>query len=378
MSPLPAPRLGERLVVRDRPLDFGFWPLGRTTRRYGLQVPLYCGDPWPLLSETIRTGCPPAQRLAAVAFLDQAKDLYSAAANRPVSAAKPLILYYCYLNLAKAFILTTGQRKVLDKAQHGLSEQLGPGLQELTDAYLDAYPSTSAKINVFHEFLKAVSGSGLGQVASLPVPQLLPQVVPGHRLWVAASGKRERFLGVERVTFMRDAKAKKIWLRLHVYSDNLAIVGLTHAKLLSQTDLAGSWKEVRCSDSSDGRRLVCFEQVAGLPYTSRAPDEVPNLIAAARPRLWATALMYSPWRRYYLYASPVAEQQTVLPQLASVYALTYYFGSIARYRPHHFQRIMDGPYGPWLQTFLNEQPTQFLFLLASDIVRRDLLKAAIA
>ena len=379
MPLLPTPRDGERLVIRNRSLYFGFWPLRRTTRRYGLQVPLYCGDPWPVASERIRAICHAAQRPAAAAFVDQARELYFAAANRPVTAATPLILYYCYLNLAKAFILAIDQRRVLDKAQHGLSEQLGPGRTELTDAYLDAFPSRGAKVNVFSEFVRAVAGEGLGHQVRLPLLQLLPQVVPVHRLWVAASGvNSERFLGVERVAFMQDKSVKQIWLLIEVFADSLAVLGLSHAEFLDRAGLVNSWREVRCSDSLGGRRLVRFEQLVGLTYGSRPTDEVPNLVATARSKLWAAATMYAPWRRYYLYAAPAAEQAAVLPQLASIYAITYYLGSIARYRPHHFQRILEGPYGPWLQAFLNEQPTQFLFLLTSDIAKRDLLKAAIA
>lgn len=379
MPPLPTPRHGERLRVRGRALDFGFWTMGRTTRRYGLQAPLYCSDPWPLVAARIRTGCPPLQRAAATACLDQARDLYAAAVTRPVSAAKPLILYYCYLNLAKAYVLTLDQRRVLDRAQHGLSERLGPGQVELTDAYLDAYPSTGAKVNMFHEFMRAVSGSGLPAVTQYDLPRLLPQVVPGHRLWTTASdANKERFLGVERVEFMQDKRARQIWLRLLVFADGLATLNLNHAAFLDQSGLAPTWREVKCSDAIAGRKLVCFEQVTGHDYSSRPSDEVPNLVSSARSRLWATALMYAPWRRYYLYAAPPTDRATVLPQLAAIYVVTYYLGSIARYRPHHFQSILEGPYGPWMQSFLNEQPTQFLFLLASDIARQDLLKAAIA
>jgi len=376
---LPTPRQGEHLVIRRRPIDFGFWPMGRTTRRYGLQVPLYCGDPWPVASERIRAICPSAQRPAARAFVDQARDLYFSAANRPVTAATPLILYYCYLNLIKAFILAIDQRRVLDRAKHGLSEQLGPGQAGLTNAFLDAFPSTGATVNVFHEFVRALDGVGLSKRVQLPLPQLLPQVVAVHRLWVAAPGaNEERFLGVERIAFVQDKAAKEIWLRLHVFADSLAVLGLTHAKFLDQAGLATSWREVRCSDSLGGRRLVCFEQASGLAYCSRPADEVANLVATVRPRLWAAATMYAPWRRYYLYAAPAAEQASVLPQLASIYAITYYLGSVARYRPHHFQSILEGPYEPWVRAFLGQQPTQFLFLLTSDIARRDLLKAAIA
>jgi YaaC-like Protein len=379
LSPLPTARQGQQLQVKKRPIEFGYWPMGRTTRRYGLQSPVYCSDPWPVLHQRIRTECPAQQRDAALAFLDQGRSLYAAAVDRPLSAARPLILYYCYLNLAKALILTRDQRRVLDRAQHGLSEQVDPGNVELVDSYLDAFPSTKSKVNVFHEFLRAVSGEGLSEQIQLRLPHLLPQVIAGHRLWVSASAtNRERFIAVERFNLMHDARAKEIWIRLNIFADGLGLLGLTHAELLQRAGLDASFAEVRCGETLNGRKLVCLEQKIGRRYKSRPSDEVANLVSDVRPHLWATALMYTPYRRYYLYASPSLEQYALLPQAGAVYAITYFLGSIARYRPHHIQKIMEGSYGPWLHSFLTEQPSQFLFLLASDIARQDLLKAAIA
>lgn len=94
-----------------------------------------------------------------------------------------------------------------------------------------------------------------------------------------------------------------------------------------------------------------------------------------RPHIWSAATTIRPFRRYYLYASPVAEHAHLLPQALSIYAITFYLGSITRYRPQHFAKILLGDFGEFVQEFLSSQPSQFVYLMASDFARRDVAKA---
>lgn len=105
--------------------------------------------------------------------------------------------------------------------------------------------------------------------------------------------------------------------------------------------------------------------------------EVFKLADELRPLLWEAVSSSPPYRRYYLYHCPTAEATLVLPQLASIYATMYFLSSITRYRPHHFHRLLDGAYGPFIESFLNDQPQQFLFLMASSFNERDVTKAAL-
>jgi len=70
MARLPAARVGRRVEVKGRPLAFSYWPMYRTTRRYGLQAHVYATSPWALMETSIKTRRP-AQQLEAIAFLNQ-------------------------------------------------------------------------------------------------------------------------------------------------------------------------------------------------------------------------------------------------------------------------------------------------------------------
>jgi hypothetical protein len=57
--------------------------------------------------------------------------------------------------------------------------------------------------------------------------------------------------------------------------------------------------------------------------------------------------------------------------------MAVYLGSIVRYRPHHFDRILASQYGPFIEAFLNDQPTQFIYLMASEFAEKEVTRAAI-
>lgn len=383
MPVLPQPRNGDVLRIKDRPLEFSFWPVERTTRRYGLGTRVFATDPWTVVRRSAEKRCLAATRDAAFALIEQAEDYYRAAESG-VKAAKPLLLYYCFMNLAKAFILTCRQHADVNNAQHGVAEKLNAVANptELTDAYLDAYPSPNARgqLQNFSELLQAISGTGVtANPQRYDLTQLMPQVVPGHRLWVQGAGQRikERFLSVERVEFRHDSAAKHIWVRLYLIADDLRRIDITHGDALARTRVGNVLQDVACNESINNRPLVCFEQTAPTSYTGRPSDEIPQVVAGLRHLLWRTVLITPPYRKYYLYAAPVAEHPQVLPQILSIYAITFYLGSIVRYRPHHFDRILQGDYGPFIEAFLNDQPTQFIYLMASEFAEKEVTKAAI-
>jgi hypothetical protein len=361
----------------------------RTTRRYGLGTRVFATDPWTVIRRSTERRCTAATKSASFALLEQSEDFYRAAQSG-VKAAKPLLMYYCMMNLAKAFVLCTRQRAEVNNAMHGLSEKLDPAPndRELVNAWLEAHrtpaagpaPPAGQKINVFDELLFAVSGAHIpANSYRYDLLLLLPQIVPGHRLWVEGKGggEDERFVSIEFIDFMQDAAAKQIWLRIYVFADDLKRINIGLADFLSRSRVNSDFHAVAVTRAVGNRDLLCLEQVNTVAYNHRPSDVVPALVAAVRHRLWRTVLSSPPYRKYYLYPAPAAEHARVVPQILSIYALTYYLGSIVRYRPHHFDRILEGPFGPFIEAFLNDQPTQFLYLMASEFAEKEVTKAAI-
>lgn len=373
-------RRGKRILVLQRPLPFSFWPMYRTTRRFGLQSTVFALDPWTIIRASIGRRCPTGSQQEALSSLEQAQDFFKAATTTGIIASRPLLLYYCFMNLAKAFALTVQQQSSFDQAQHGLAARLRPPNKELENAYLQSYKSPNTRtgdLNLFDEFMEAVTGSGLAGDKNFDLPTLLPQVVPGHRLWSEAMDVPERFIALHDIRFNEDSANKEIWLSIDIFADDLTRLGVTHTQLLSEARLSGKFREVQTKANVKGRKLIRFEQIRQRSYTHRSSDEVPRLVADLKPMLWTIVASVQPYRRYYVYLAPAAEHVQVLPQLLSIYAISYYLGSITRYRPHHFDVIVRSPMGPRIEEFISSQPLQFLYLMASEFAEQEVTRPSI-
>lgn len=376
---LPQPRNGNRLEVKKRPVPFSFWPSRRGRRHFALQSLLFALDPWVIIQRSIAKDCQKPRRSEALACLEQARDFYYSATQAGIVAARPLTLYYSFMNLAKAFCLTHGATQTFDQSQHGLAERRRQGTQELTGAYLEAYPTPNGRgqPNNFAEFMSVLANIPLAVQTNYDLPYLIPQILPGHRQWALAAKRSERFIAVHDIEFWHDHTTRQMWLRFYFVSSDLTRLGITHQRLLAESNLAGRFREVNCTLLHNGQSLLCFEQIAPHTYQDYPADELHLLVSQVKNDLWVTVATIQPYRRYYVYLSPIAERPSVLPQLLSIYAITYYLGSITRYRPHHYDAIVKGIFGPRVEEFVAGQPLQFLYLMASEFAKQDVTKPSI-
>ncbi|MDG9884143.1 YaaC family protein [Pseudomonas sp. GD04058] len=372
-------RQGVRIEARKRKVDFSFWPTVHAHKnRYRIQSTLFALDPWLIIEGSINKTCPAAAKDEATACLKQAKDFFQAANQAGTLESRPLSLYYSYMNMVKAFCLTRGTQTTFDKAQHGLSERLPNQGVELIDAYLAAFTSPNKKneLQNFDEFLKAVTGTGMPADFSYEITKLLPQTVSGHRLWCSASNADERMFPIEEIQYWKDAAGKNIWLRIIIANENLTRHGMSRSKLLRDSGLAPDFKIVSQDPVTD-KVSTTLEMKSPIPITGYASDKIHELSKFIKDRVWSVVSTVPPYRKYYLYACPQLEIDHVLPQLLSIYAISYYLGSITRYRPHQLPRISKDVYGPLIQDFITGQPMQFLYLMASEFAEQDVAKPAI-
>lgn len=370
------PRPGAVLQVKDRDLPFSFFPVTRGTRRYGLHDAIFAGSPWAVMRGAIaRDVTHPEQRAEALAFLEQAEDFYGAATTRV--SANPLLLYYAFLNLGKALVRVRGFGGSLDQAVHGLSERMrAGGRNELADSELVVPQPFNNRTSVFSELIVRLGFAAPANGTVYSVVHLLPQIVVGHRLWRNASRThKERFVALDEINFMVNEAQKQIWLRMHLQRGDLSRYDITRKRLLDETQLTGKFHEVQAARPDE----VCLESINAVTYAGRPTDDVMQLVDAIRPDLWqlVTTAPRSLYRRYYLYLIPQSEATARLPQIASLWALFYYFGSIVRYRPHLFDRLLTSEYGPFISEFVSSQSEQLLYLLASEMERRVIARPAI-
>ncbi len=380
MPRLPQMRAGTELKARSRTAPFSFFPTSGAHPRPGVQSLLFAVDPWLIIRRAVEeAGLNADERREAMSYLAQAEDFYRSAQGSQIGAAKPLQLYYAYLNLTKTLVITRRQQSTLSNVQHGISESLATGGNEFSDAQLTFFhsPNTRNQLQAYDELVQSLQAQRLPNSHALPLSTLLPQILPGHRLWASAADKPERFIATQSIGYFESITRKKVWLRVYVFAEDVRRLSLTQDEVLTRSGLTPDFKKVRCDKEVAGRKLICFEQKVADDYTRHGVDQTEGLSAEIKDRLWVTVASTPPYRRYYLYLCPSSERQHLVPQLGSIYALTYYLGSITRYRPTVYQDILDGEFGPRIAEFVSSQTAQFVYLMASEFVRREVSRPSI-
>ena len=228
---------------------------------------------------------------------------------------------------------------------------------------------------VFGELLQALGEGFPAAGQDWRASELMAQVVVGHRLWREATGGGERFVPIDDIAFFQNKEKKMIWLQLRVKKETLRRHGITQKRFHSESGLVPGFRRVR--DRHDDTSFLCYEQVNPVTYTHRPTENVMDVVAYVRPRMWriVSALPGESYRKYYLYLAP--PESLRVSQLASMWALLFYLGSIVRYRPHRFADVLAGPYGPFVDEFISAQPSQLLYMFASEMSQHEIANPAI-
>lgn len=376
---LPPVRDGTKLLVRGKRVPFTYWPTYPGTTREGLQWTIFASDPWFLIETSLANLTPTAQEQAR-AFLTQARDFFRAATDSHISAAKPLLLYYSFLNLAKCYVVKRQNAPITAKIQHGLSEKLPttPGaihgdvhVQRDKDA-VSAFAMFSAALGAPLPAINAPNSA-----AALRSQDFLSQILVGHRLWCRADNNRkERFISLRTVRYRYNYDDQMVWVAADVFRDDLTRFGYSQKDVADAFGTTVPFRNVASDQEINGRALIKYEMVNTIGYPNRPSESLAVLSQALKPHLWRSVTMDHPFRKYYVYIPTAA--QILLHQLQSIYIATYYFGSITRYKPVSFSSILESSIGPFVNEFFTNQPAQFLYLMASEFVEQEVTRAAIA
>ncbi|TXC71335.1 hypothetical protein FSB78_10560 [Sphingomonas ginsenosidivorax] len=369
-------RDGSALSAQGRKLDFSFWPIRASATINVPSTRLFSLDPWAIIRQSIESECEPARLPEALACLGQASAFFEVGTSQGNEAARPLALYYSYLNLMKAYCLTRGGVATFERSLHGLWEEhaAGHGVENAVLSTVKPGRPFATDLKVFERIAMTLPGQSPALAGKYRLASVVPQILSGHRLWAEAADETERFFIVRDIAFRHHPASGDVWLRIDMLREDLSRFGIEPQDMLSRAGLAGTFRQVRC----DRPKRVRFEQITPRrPVDGDPLPELQHLIDALRPSLWMTVTVIPPYRRYYLYLSPSTEADQRLPQLLSMYAMTYWLGSITRYRPHHFDELLRGNYGPRIRDFVTGQPLQFLYLMASEISRRDVARPSI-
>ena len=366
----PVYRPGDPLKIDRETVFYGRNILLQTKTGFEVQHRLFVIDPWAMVAEGIHRALRPGRsRDIANSFQRQAEDYFDAATIGRDPSVRPVLLYYAFLNLSKSFAVARGNTHLEGRSYHGIRSTSHP--KDIARSVITFETSSPGRPGIFQALLQQFDGNPGIMTSDLRLKYVLPQILPGHRLWCYATKKVERFVSIEHFQIRHSVLSKEIWLNILLRKNDLDRLGMSEQRVLIQSGLAGEFEAISLGD------LICLQQKSTERYSTDPAEGLTRILRKVRNSIWETVKIVSPYRKSYIYCCPPSEQSARLPQMMSIYVFMFFLGSITRYFPLHFEDILDSKYGPFVETFISESPTQFLYLMASEVLGREVSKPAI-
>lgn len=314
------------------------------------------------MEHAVETQLSAAKEPVALAYIAQARDFYEGAQN-PRLGSKPLLYYYAFLNLAKAALVTRGVN-LPAAAVHGISD---PRANVRTRLRLEGQRITAASCaanhsQIFPEFVRLLGGNGASQ-RSFRVVDLLGQVPVIHRTFTQVTDSTPTFLPMKSIKVLRSGTS--VWARVVLDKGDRDIQQVLPS-LRSRRAFRTAFHQVASESSEE----LWFETQPEIGH-AKAIDPAIARLAATVTAIGTGSILTRYGYRHYLSS---IEPRLQLPDLAASYAVAFYFGSVVRYKPDAFAKIVSGGYAWVVQEFFASAPSQFLYGLASFLAGVDVIR----
>jgi YaaC-like Protein len=215
---------------------------------------------------------------------------------------------------------------------------------------------------IFPEFLKI-----LGYRGALPrfcrVIDLLHVVPSIHRTFTQVVASSPIFVPVER--FELRYRRGSVWLRMCLVRTDKDV-----REALPATRSRRAYIFAFSQVESGRDRELWFETLPVRAHTRGIDNAIGQLAARVRGG-GVAAILTSQGYRFYLVDTPPS---LFVPYLAAMYGVIFYLGSITRYKPDVFDKIISGKESWIVEEFLASLPTQFLYGLASELAGVDVVR----
>ncbi|MBI1847238.1 MAG: hypothetical protein HY294_05300 [Candidatus Rokubacteria bacterium] len=319
-------------------------------------------DPWAFLSHLAVTRLDKRNEDIANAYISQGNDFFEAAQN-PRFHSRPLLYYYAFLNVVKAALLI--RRVPLPPlARHGINDPRANSRQRLRFAgqTVNIQNVAADHSEIFPEFVRML-GHPAALSRSLRVIDLLRFVPSIHRTFTQVVASPPIFVPVAR--FEIRYRRGWMWARLRMTRTDRDV-----HDALPGARVRRAFTYVFSQVESERNHELWFETTTFRAQTRGTDNTIAQLAALIRG-CGIAAVLTAEGYRFYLVDAP---RRLFVPYLAAMYAIIFYLGSITRYKPDVFDKIISGKQSWIIEEFLAALPTQFLFGLASELAGVDVVR----
>jgi hypothetical protein len=355
---------GTPMKVREARIPFSLYPTEYAGQNF---VPLQ--EPWSYAEYHIKNDYANSDRERhGLAYLSQAKSFYETAKVASRDSA-PLLWYYCFLNLSKALLAKTESLDDLSDAMHGIGDpaENKNGYLSLNKQSIKANGTIGAgRYQIFSNLCNLLGRPLPAGPNLISLKSLLRQVLGIHRAFTKAFTENSHFIKLREPQFMEHnlptGKGGELWMRFFLLKEDFNET-VKFEELWNQSKPV--FTPVTPGDVGEKMSAHCFESTH-LTFNRWGADILSNLRKAISPRI-RTLVLPKGYLYYVMY-----ERDDVLPQPAVLYAIMFYLGSIVRYRPYDFDKLVTKKYQWVIDEFLQIAPKQFVILMINEITQSEI------
>lgn len=287
---------------------------------------------------------------------EQAKYFYQAAEVAPVKS-QPLLFYYSFLNLAKAYLCIVQGMSPDNEYMHGISTSVNRHTSIQTAEVTVKPLLDSGRASVAHLLLSSFGDQiSFMTATTLSIKECLASCIGIHRTFCETYNEQETFVR------LIDPKCYREGKRLEFVATLKKCDAATVAILISQG------MDVR---SVEGK-YEFHQELVKPGYNIRKQDwiDLSSVLLSKGLRAYTDGNEY---RMYLPLSAKVPVSSTSV-----IYAVMFFLGSVTRYHPYFFDSLMDEKEQWLISEFLNTQPRQFLYYLISYMVGKPIYRSRTA
>lgn len=287
-------------------------------------------------------------------LLEQAKYFFESAEIAPIKS-QPLLYYYSFLNLAKIVI---AMEKDYDESKvyyHGIRTKV-TSTTTFFDANVELLELNPRVISVANEFCKIMGDNFSAYPYSIKFADSLKACVAIHRTYCETFGDSEEYFRLDDVKLEKEGH--ELIFSGKVHNANRRV-------LTSLTNLHYPVTE------ENGEYI--FKAIQTMPHYNVTRKEYYNLSSKLKSYgLWS--YLENEGTRTYLSTSTTMR----FSMESMIYVSMFFLGSITRYHPYLFDKILNEEQVWIVSEFLKTLPRQFLYLVASKVTGMNVLKSRTA
>jgi hypothetical protein len=325
---------------------------------------MLASNPWRCMELALK-----AKRLVeARAFLSQARDFYAASEDAGATS-RPLLMYYAFLNLAKTLIKTRNANIDLSGAFHGVRESSSNRQAQrfrLTSQSVEVEHPRNNRVHILNEFASVIGWGSLASGHKYGVCDLLSQIPGIHRAYTHIRGQSEHLHPIADAQFRFDQPKRRLWAVL--WTKHIGPKGTNALSRLKSRQYFSSFFTQKETDQQH-EKLATFETspVAYAQNPRAGLSELGQLCVKAGVVQILTSAGY---RYYFADVQPAAR----VHQALAAYMAMFYFGSVARYRPSHLEKILFSEFAWAIDEFLSAEGQQFVYFVANRMLEREVVR----